>query len=171
MKEELFNNIIDLLKENNSLDFIEITSKLGYGKEMDNLIAEVLTEMVNKYDLSLSKKGRYMLFQNNEKNKDVYKGKYLDTKGTAGFVEVEGMDDVYIHGSKSKGAMEGDTVLVHLVKKAKDDRKAEGEILEIIKREVNNKVGEVYHFKKKKARCSRYSFVNVSVPVAIGRFA
>ena len=149
MKEELFNNIIDLLKENNSLDFIEITNKLGYGKEIDNLIAEVLTEMVNKYDLSLSKKGRYMLFQNNEKNKDVYKGKYLDTKGTAGFVEVEGMDDVYIHGSKSKGAMEGDIVLVHLVKKAKDDRKAEGEILEIIKREVNNKVGEVYHFKKK----------------------
>ena len=149
MKEELFNNIIDLLKENNSLDFIEITSKLGYGKEMDNLIAEVLTEMVNKYDLSLSKKGRYMLFQNNEKNKDVYKGKYLDTKGTAGFVEVEGMDDIYIHGSKSKGAMEGDTVLVHLVKRAKDDRKAEGEIFEIIKREVNNKVGEVYHFKKK----------------------
>ena len=149
MKEELYNNIIDLLKENSALDFIEITNKLGYGKEMDNLIAEVLTEMVNKYDLSLSKKGRYMLFQNNEKNKDVYKGKYLDTKGTAGFVEVEGMDDIYIHGSKSKGAMEGDTVLVHLVKKAKDDRKAEGEILEIIKREVNNKVGEVYHFKKK----------------------
>ena len=149
MKEELFNNIIDLLKENNSLDFIEITNKLGYGKDMDTMIAEVLTEMVNKYDLSLSKKGRYMLFQNNEKNKDVYKGKYLDTKGTAGFVEVEGMDDIYIHGSKSKGAMEGDTVLVHLVKKAKDDRKAEGEILEIIKREVNNKVGEVYHFKKK----------------------
>lgn len=149
MKEELFNNIIDLLKENNSLDFIEITNKLGYGKDMDTMIAEVLTEMVNKYDLSLSKKGRYMLFQNNEKNKDVYKGKYLDTKGTAGFVEVEGMDDIYIHGSKSKGAMEGDTVLVHLVKKAKDDRKAEGEIFEIIKREVNNKVGEVYHFKKK----------------------
>ncbi len=149
MKEELFNNIIDLLKENNSLDFIEITNKLGYGKDMDTMIAEVLTEMVNKYDLSLSKKGRYMLFQNNEKNKDVYKGKYLDTKGTAGFVEVEGMDDIYIHGSKSKGAMEGDTVLVHLVKRAKDDRKAEGEIFEIIKREVNNKVGEVYHFKKK----------------------
>ena len=150
MKDALKEEIINLLKKNDSLDFIEISDKLGYSKERDGEIAEVLTKMVNSYDLSISKKGRYMLFQNNEKNKDYLKGKYLDTKGTAGFVKVEGIDDdIYIHGSNSKGAMEGDTVLVHLIKKAKGDMKAEGEIVAIIEREINNKVGEIYHFKKK----------------------
>ena len=145
MKEEIKKLLID----GEALDFFEISNKLKYGRELDHVLAETLTKMVNDYELSLTKKKKYMLFEKNEKNKNYVKGLFMDTKGSAGFVKVEGMDDVYIHGSKTKGALDGDTVLVYLKKKALEDRKAEGEIVEIIKREVKNKVGEIYHYDNK----------------------
>lgn len=149
MKEYIKEEIKVLLRDGQALDFIEICNLLGYDKEMDNTISEVLTTMVNNYELSYTNKKKYMLFEKNEKNKDFYKGIFLDTKGTSGFVQINGMEDVYIHSTKRLGAMENDEVLVHLVKKALRDRKAEGEIVAIIKRDLKNKVGEIYHFKKK----------------------
>ena len=149
MKNYLKEEILELLKNGNALEFLDICKKLNYSKEMDEKIAETLTEMVNEYELTISNRGKYMLFSDNEKNKNLIKGIFLDTKGTSGFVKVDGMEDVYIHGSKRMGAMEGDTVLVNLTKRASQDKKAEGEIVKIIEREVNNKVGEIYHFKKR----------------------
>ena len=149
MKDDLRKEIKELLQDGKALDFIDISKELKYSKELDEKIVEVLNDMINNYELSLTNKGKYMLFEKNEKNKDVFKGKFLDTKGTAGFVEVEGMDDIYINGKNTLGAMEGDTVLVLLTKRAVGEYRAEGKVLKIISREVNNKVGEIYHFKKK----------------------
>ena len=64
MREE----ILKLLKDGKALDMLEISKKLGYTKEMDELLASKLTEMVNNYDLHLTNKGRYMLFRDNEKS-------------------------------------------------------------------------------------------------------
>jgi len=143
MREEILN----LLKDGKALDMLEISQKLGYTKEMDELLASKLTEMVNNYDLHLSNKGRYMLFKNNEKNDNYFKGKFMDTNSTYGFVRVEELpDDIFIHGSKTMGAINGDEVLVYLTKGSKDGKKMEGEIVKIINREVNNRVGEIYHY-------------------------
>ncbi len=146
MKDE----ILKLLEKGKALDFFEISKCLGYTKEMDELLASTLTEMVNNYDLHLSNKGRYMLFRNNEKNNNYFKGKFMDTNSTFGFVRVDGIpDDIFIHGSKTMGAISGDTVLVYLTKNAKNGKKMEGEIVKIINRELKTRVGEVYHYNGK----------------------
>ena len=143
MREE----ILDLLKDGKALDMVEISKKLGYTKDMDELLASKLTEMVNNYDLHITNKGRYMLFKCNEKNDNYFKGKFMDTNGAYGFVRVEGMDDdIFIHGSNTMGALNGDEVLVCLTKNSRKDRKKEGQVVRIINREVNNKVGEIYHY-------------------------
>ena len=143
MREEILN----LLKDGKALDMIEISKRLGYTKEMDDLLANKLNEMVENFDLHLSNKGRYMLFKDNTKNDNYFKGKFMDTNGTFGFVRVEGLDeDIFVIGKKTMGAINGDEVLVYVTKGAKDGKKMEGEIVKIINREVNNKVGEIYHY-------------------------
>ena len=143
MREEILN----LLKNGKALDMLEISKKLGFTKDMDELLASKLTEMVNNYDLHLSNKGRYMLFKDNSKNDNYFKGVFMDTNSNFGFVRVEGFtDDIFIHGSKTMGAINGDEVLVYLTKGAKDGKKMEGEVVKIVNREVNNRVGEIYHY-------------------------
>ena len=146
MEEEIKN----LLKDGRALDFLEISNELKYSRKLDSTLANTLANMVNNYELTLTKKKKYMLFDLNEKNKNYVKGTFLDTKSNVGFVRVEGMDgDIYIPGNKTMGALDGDTVLVYIKKTPSFERKAEGEVKSIIKREVNNKVGEVYHYEKK----------------------
>ena len=141
------NEILKLLENGKPLDILEISKALGYTKEMDELLASTLTEMVNSFDLHITNKGRYMLFRDNEKNTNYFKGKFMDTNSAFGFVRVEGMDeDIFIHGSKTMGAINGDLVLVYLTKGSSHGKKMEGEIVKIINREVNNKVGEIYHY-------------------------
>lgn len=143
MREE----ILKLLENGKPLDMLEISKKLGYTREMDNVLAKTLTEMVNNYDLHLTNKKRYMLFKDNEKNDKYFKGKFMDTNSDYGFVRVEGLtDDIFVHGSKTNGALNGDEVLVYVTKNAKGEKKTEGEIVKILNREVNNKVGEIYHY-------------------------
>ena len=143
MREEILN----LLKDGKALDMLEISKKLGYPKDMDELLANKLREMVANYDLHLSNKGRYMLFKDNTKNDNYFKGIFMDTNSNYGFVRVGAFeDDIFIHGSKTMGAINGDEVLVYLTKGASKGKKMEGEIVKIINREVNNKVGEVYHY-------------------------
>ena len=146
MREE----IKGLLQDGRALDFLEISNELKYSRKLDSTLANTLSDMVNNYELTLTKKKKYMLFDLNEKNKNYVKGTFLDTKSNVGFVRVEGMDgDIYIPGNKTMGALDGDTVLVYIKKTPSFERKAEGEVKSIIKREVNNKVGEVYHYEKK----------------------
>ena len=143
MKEE----ILELLKDGKSLDFIEISKRLGYTKDMDSLLARTLNEMVNTCDLHITNKKRYMLFEKNKQNDNYFKGKFMDTNGAFGFVRVEGVDDdIFVHGSKTMGAINDDEVLVYVTKGAKGSKKVEGEIIKIVNREVNNKVGEIYHY-------------------------
>ncbi len=146
MREEILN----LLKDGKALDFFEISKKLGYTKDMDELLASKLTEMVNNYDLHLSNKGRYMLFKDNEKNDNYFKGKFMDTNNTYGFVRVEGLsEDIFVRGDKTMGALNGDEVLVYVTKSSKKDKKMEGQVVKIVNREVNNRVGEIYHYDNK----------------------
>ena len=142
--------ILKLLESGKALSFIEISDALGYSKSMDERLAYTLNNMVNNYDLTLTNKNRYMLFNMNEKNSNYVKGKFMETKGEFAFVRSDSMkEDIFIHGSKTGGAINGDTVLVFITKGSKRDKRAEGTVVKIISRDLNNKVGEVYHFEKK----------------------
>ena len=149
--DKLEKEIIKLLqKSDKALEFIDISKKLGLVKSQDEELAKTLTDMVNKYELYLTNKGRYMIFKGNEKNDLLYRGKFMDTNSDYAFVRVEGLpDDIFIHASKRGNALNDDTVLVKITKAAKNERKCEGEIVKIIERDVNNRVGEVYHYQNK----------------------
>ena len=47
-------------------------------------------------------------------SKNFVKGKFLDTNNDYGFVEIsKDEEDIFIHGSKTNGAIDGDIVLQH----------------------------------------------------------
>lgn len=144
--ESIENEIVELLKEKN-MDSIEILNKLNLGQTYDQVVMDILNSLTKDYVLYCSKKGRYMLFENSELSKNFVKGKFSDTNNDYGFVIVPGRkDDIFIHGSNINGALDGDTVLVEILKESKDSKKCEGRISKIIKHEILNKVGEVYHY-------------------------
>ena len=51
MKDKIRAEIYELLKDGSAFDFIEISKKLNYSKELDEVVAETLTEMINNYDM------------------------------------------------------------------------------------------------------------------------
>ena len=136
--------ILELLKDGKAHELLEIIDYLGLGKDSDETVTNLLTEMVNNYDLYCTKKAKYMLFSESEMAKSYVKGRFIDTNNDYGFVEIgNGNDDIFIHGSNVNGAMDGDIVLVHITKEGKEDKKSEGEIAKVLKHDLKNKVGTV----------------------------
>ena len=70
-------------------------------------------------------------------------GKYRATKSGFGFVEFddEEKEDVFIPESKVNGALDGDEVELAIIKPKSKDKKAEGKITKILKRERDTVVG------------------------------
>lgn len=61
------------------------------------------------------------------------------------FVKVEGWeDDIFIKATKTRGALNGDTVRVAIVREKTDKRRMEGEILEIVTRSAKPFVGVLH---------------------------
>lgn len=92
-------------------------------------LRKVIEELSEEGKLQVNSKGRIKIMPDNIKT-----GKYMGTQRDFGFVRIEGEeDDVYIASSKSKGAVDGDTVRV-AVEKPRNGRKREGTVTEIIER-------------------------------------
>lgn len=136
--------ILELLSDGKAHELFEIVDYLKLNEASDKVVIDVLTRMVDNYDLYCTKKGKYMLFSESEMAKSYVKGTFLETNQDYSFVRVNGLDeDIFIHGSKSNGAMDGDIVLVHITKEGKADKKCEGEVAKVLRREIKNKVGTV----------------------------
>ena len=66
---------------------------------------------------------------------DVKVGKYMATQRGFGFVRVEGEDDdIFIPGSYTKSALDGDTVQVLVKKEGGEGKRREGQVLNILER-------------------------------------
>ncbi len=90
-----------------------------------------------------------------KKNFPVYEGRVQMTREGFIFVIVDGQDDdIYVKASKTRNALDGDTVKVAVTKQSaakaasraggKAERKREGEVIEIVKRSGKQFVG-IYH--------------------------
>ncbi|MBQ8892574.1 MAG: ribonuclease R [Bacilli bacterium] len=136
--------IMELLNDKKARDAIDIIKYLNYGKETDSEIVKIINEMVEEYDLYLTKKGRYLNFKDSEDASFYYKGIFMTTKNEFGFVRVNDLnEDIFIHGSNKNTALDGDLVLVHITSGETDTRHCEGEIVKVLKRNKNTKLGEV----------------------------
>ena len=142
--KKIKNEIQNLLNDCKARDSLEIIKGLGYDKELDSSIVEIINEMVHEYDLYLTKKGRYMNFKDSDKASEYFKGLYMATKNEFGFVRINDMkEDVFIHGSNVGTALDGDLVLVHITTGETNTKKCEGEIVKVLKRNENTKLGEI----------------------------
>lgn len=148
--ENIEQSIIELLSDKKARDSIEIINYLSLGPKYDAVVLEIIKKMADNYDLYTTKKNKYMRFCDSELSKNYIKGKFLDTNNEYGFVEIsKDEEDIFIHGSKTNGAIDGDIVLVEITKGKRNEKKCEGRIVKVISHELKTKVGEVYHYDDK----------------------
>jgi len=148
--ENIEQSIIELLSDKKARDSIDIIKYLGLGPKYDAMIIQILQKMTSDFSLYSTKKGKYMLFSDSELSKKYVKGKFIDTDKEYGFVEIsKDTEDIFIHGTNTNGAIDGDLVLVEIIKGKRNDKKCEGRIAKIISHELKTKVGEVYHYENK----------------------
>jgi len=144
MRDNIKNEIMEILKDKKARDGIQIIEELGYGREQDSLIVEILQEMTDEYDLYLTKHGRYMNFLDSELAKTFYKGYFESSKGEYGFVIVSNLsEDIFIPADFKNSAMDGDLVLVNITKGEANNKKCEGKIVKVLKRNPKTKIAEV----------------------------
>ncbi len=78
------------------------------------------------------------------KNKkfDLMEGTFLGNERGFGFVKIEGReDDIFIPPKSTASAIHGDIVLVKIVEECIDDKRAEGRVVEVVKRNTKTIIG------------------------------
>lgn len=91
---------------------------------------EVLDALAREGKISINLKGKIKPLP-----ADVKVGKYMATQRGFGFVRVEGEDDdIFIPGSYTKSALDGDTVQVLVKKEGGEGKRREGQVLNILER-------------------------------------
>ena len=103
-------------------------------------VQSLLNEMVQNNEIYYTAKGKYILFENCQ---NIEIGEIdVHPKGF-GFLILP-QDDIHIEKNMLNGAIDGDTVIVEIIEKKP---KLEGRVLRIVKRNLNNLVGEVVYVK------------------------
>ena len=135
MKEQ----ILEVLKDvHTAKEAIEINDMLGL-KSADEYreLQEALNELVDEYLVFYTKKGKYILLQNCPGLKI---GRLSVSKKGFGFVILDKEDDIYVSEKNMNGAIDEDIVLAEVYPSGV---RKEAKIIRIIKRELQNLVGEV----------------------------
>lgn len=118
----------------------DIAAVLGIPKsDMDELSA-ILSELESEAKIILSSKNRYIAVDSS----DVVSGIFDATMRGFGFVCRDGEDDIFIPPDDTKGAMDGDTVLVRKAHPKSNEKRPEGKIIKIITHAHETLVG-TYH--------------------------
>lgn len=135
MKEEVL-KLLEGIHE--AKEAMEINDMLGYktASEYRDLVS-VLNDLVNEYIVYKTKKEKYILVKNCPSLKI---GRLTVNKKGYGFVILEKEDDLYIASDNLNGAIHDDIVLSEIIRSGV---KKEGRVLKILKREINDMVGEI----------------------------
>ena len=140
--------ILNLLSDNKYRTSLEIIKELDLPETNDSLIMQTINRLADNYEIICTRKGKYTLFSNSELSKEFKKGVFSDTQNDYGFVDIGEVEDIFVHGSNNNGAIDGDTVLIKVIKD-KRTKKEEGIVVKIISHSDKTKVGEVYHYQGK----------------------
>lgn len=136
---ELMNGIHEAKKA------IEINDMLGLKTASEyKELQEALDELVREYVVFFTKKEKYILLKNCPGLKV---GKLSVNKKGFGFVILDKEDDLYVEASNMNGAIDGDIVLAE---KFMSGVRKEAKVIRIIKRELDDLVGEIAYNEKGK---------------------
>lgn len=148
--EERKKIVLDLMKDQYYVPMKEkeLAVILQVEPEDRGELSAILQELILDKKIQISKRGKYMLFDEKIKNKEVAGtedealiGTFISNQKGFGFVEIDGLeDDLFIPESKVNGAFHLDTVRVALVPNSKGKRQ-EAEVIGIIERGTTQIVG------------------------------
>ena len=137
--EELKRNIIKLVNSEDyrPMTLTEIAIELGLDTTVK--IQEVMKELIDDMYIIETKKGRIM----SPDRAGLFIGKFISHRKGFGFVQSdrEGVQDLYIQSKDINGAIHNDRVMAEITREASGDKRAEGKIIKVIKREVTKIVG------------------------------
>ncbi len=145
-RKELKTQLLEFLKtQYGGLKPDEICNKMGIENVDDiKIIQELLEEAVKERVLYFTNKKKYILI---ERCPNFVMGTLQIKKDGFGFLvpeeKKEDENDIFIKEENLNKALNGDTVLVEIIKEATKERKREGKVIRILKRDKNNIVGEI----------------------------
>lgn len=135
MKEEIIEKLENI---HEAKTLIEINDLLGLTSvEEYQELTKYVEELVDESILFHTKKDKYLLIKNCPGLKI---GKLSINKKGFGFLILDKEDDIYIGKENLNNAINDDIVLVEVIKKG---LKPEGKVLRVVKRDLNNVVGEI----------------------------
>ncbi len=143
--KELKNKILSILKQNKNRKYnhIQISSALGiYDKKRRKRIIEIIQKLIKKNIIKAIDKGKFQYFLN---KKNTFIGTLQIISSGRGFVITDDLeDDVMINKFFLNKAFDGDLVKINIFDNRK---KKEGEIIEILKRNKKEFIGEFKKYK------------------------
>ena len=138
-KDELKKRIVDLVNDDryNPMTLTEVAIELGLENSLE--LREVMKELVEDLYIIISKRDRVL----SPYQAGVYVGKFIQHRKGFGFVQLDKEDvrDLYIQSKDINGAMHGDRVVAEITREASGEKRAEGRVVDIIKRNVMQIVG------------------------------
>ncbi|TSI04646.1 ribonuclease R [Lysinibacillus sp. BW-2-10] len=138
---ELHHRLLDLMKQDDykpmKVDEIEEVLELEDADEFKELV-KTLVRMEDQGFVVRSRSNRYGL----PERMNLLRGKFIGHPKGFGFVtpEEQGMDDIFIPPHEINGALNGDIVLIRVLKESSGDRR-EGTVIKVIERGKSTFVG------------------------------
>ena len=121
--------------------FEEILQLLEWSQKKRKMYKQLLNAWEESGDIYLKRNGKYTL----PEKEGFVKGEISISSGNFGFLDINGKASVFIPGSYLNTAMNGDTVLVRILKESSDGKKREGEVYKVVKRNRDVIVGVFEH--------------------------
>lgn len=121
--------------------FQEILQLLEWSQKKRKMYKQLLNAWEESGDIYLKRNGRYTL----PEKEGFVKGEISISNGNFGFLDINGEASVFIPGAYLNTAMNGDTVLVRILKESSDGKKREGEVYKVVKRNRDVIVGVFEH--------------------------
>ena len=121
--------------------FQEILQLLEWSQKRRKMYKQLLNAWEESGEIYLKRNGKYTL----PEKEGFVKGEISISSGNFGFLDINGQASVFIPGTYLNTAMNGDTVLVRILKESSDNKKREGEVYKVIKRNRDVIVGIFEH--------------------------
>ena len=121
--------------------FQEILQLLEWSQKKRKMYKQLLNTWEESGEIYLKRNGKYTL----PEKEGFVKGEISISSGNFGFLDINGQASVFIPGAYLNTAMNGDTVLVRILKESSDNKKREGEVYKVIKRNRDVIVGIFEH--------------------------
>ena len=121
--------------------FQEILQLLEWSQKKRKIYKQLLNAWEESGEIYLKRNGKYTL----PEKEGFVKGEISISSGNFGFLDINGKASVFIPGAYLNTAMNGDTVLVRILKESSDNKKREGEVYKVIKRNRDVIVGIFEH--------------------------